>query len=400
MLTLYAGIVQPLACCFIAICTYASVETESTEIIVSDARQLNSPKTNEERTPITSLAFSLDDSCLVAVRPTTPILLRPFAWQGEYLIFKLPEGERRELAIPLGNSSYVVVSTPESLPENTPPDDVLYIRRPSPIEIGWVKSKKNVASFEYRREDDLSFNLAVDSSLTALAIVGKGLRANEVWPSRGKAELWELSPPAKRMAHHSETVGFDDAAFSSDEKVACGGGGGDAGRNPHGEIHIWRIQDAKLLRTIRVEGHRVKCLAFSPDGQTLITGGADGRMIWWDVASGERNGELDLDLPARTPDRPLGHCMVHDCAYSPSGRLLAVAIGSWHRQAEWGEVRLIDVNSKKVIATPWEDTRLWCNNVAFSHSGDELAASSAGGHIHLWALESREEVSSSQKNRR
>jgi len=118
-----------------------------------------------------------------------------------------------------------------------------------------------------------------------------------------------------------------------------------------------------------------------------VTGGNDGRVIWWDAASGKRQGELFLDLPVKEGGRAFGHCMVHDCAYSSSGSSVAVAVGSWHRGAEWGEVRLIDASSRKVIATPWKTARLWCQNVVYSHNDKLLAASTAGGDVMLWKIQ-------------
>lgn len=396
---------QPLVCCFVVFSTCFTARSNSAEVVVSEAQQLISPKGS-----IRSLAFSLDDSWLVAVRQTTPTLHSPFVWQGEYLILDLKQRDRKKVPIPRGSSIDNVLSPALDSAAGFPADDVLYVRGPfpayritfsssgvakrtksAPMEVGWVKSGKSLASFEYDEKDNFEINLAaVSPDRNALAIIAKGLGEGEVRTSRGRAELWELSPPARKRVHRSQEVGFDDAAFSTDGKVAFVGAGGDAGLNPHGEIHVWRVADAEPLQAMTVENLRLKCLAFSPDGQTLVTGsgpGDDARVIWWDVASGERKGELQLDLPAREPGRALGHCMVHDCAYSPCGRVVAAAVGSWHRKAEWGEVRLIDVESKTVVATPWEKARLWCQYVNFSHDGKMLAASSARGDVMLWRIE-------------
>lgn len=420
MSVIFSNPIQRLPCYVVALSvavlwTFVATKSRCAEIVVFDAQQLNSPKGARERGYITSLAFSLDDSCLIAVRRTTPVFLRPFdIWQGEYLIFELNEGQRREVAIPLGSSSYArVLSLPASPPVNARHDDVLYVQGPSSIEIGWVKSKKSVASFEYGDKGNLqSFDIAIDPGLGALAIAGEGLRNGHVWTSRGRAELWELSPTTKKVAYESEIVGFHVTAFSSDGKVAFGGGetvpiemkvgeeliiGGP--KSYRGEVHIWKVADGEKVRSIDdIPEEKVLSLAFSPDGKTLVTGGsrvvdgsaANASVTWWDVASGERKGQLFLDTPARIRDEAFGNTMVFDCAYSPSGDIIAVAVGSWHRKAEWGEVRLIDVSSKTVISTPWEKACLWCQNVAFSHNGRMLAASTFRGDVMLWKIDRRD----------
>ena len=417
-----------LACCVLILWSCFSAESRSAEIGVSDPQKLD----RGGGKIIGPLAFSLDDSCLVAVRQTTPTHQSAFVWQGKYVIFDLKQRERKEVPIPRGSSIYNVLSPAPNADADLPRDDVLYVRgpfpaykitltesgvakrtKPSPMEVGWLKSGKSLASFEYDEKDDFEIELAAASpDLTALAIVARGhgerekppvkvhgveirgVKIRDVWTSVGRTELWGLSPPARKRVYRSDEVGFDDAAFSADGKVAFGGAGGDPGRNPHGEIHIWRVADAEPLQTMAVEDLRLTCLAFSPDGETLVTGGfgkgEDSRLIWWDFASGERKGEVQLDLPAREPGRALGHLMIHDCAYSPCGRVVAVAVGSWHRKAEWGEVRLIDVESKKVVATPWEKARLWCENVAFSHDGTMLAAST-WSDIMLWRIKLNDE---------
>lgn len=76
------------------------------------------------------------------------------------------------------------------------------------------------------------------------------------------------------------------------------------------------------------EGHRT-CVAFSPDGKTLATGGKDNHIRLWDVAT----GKLRLAILAHSV--PAG---VSRLAWFPDGRTLAS--GSW---AGDGTVRLWDV---------------------------------------------------------
>jgi WD40 repeat protein len=58
-------------------------------------------------------------------------------------------------------------------------------------------------------------------------------------------------------------------------------------------------------------------VAFSPDGQRVLTGSNDGKVIVWDAASGE-----SLLTLGRRGDR-----WIHAAAFSPDG--LNIAIGSY-----------------------------------------------------------------------
>jgi hypothetical protein len=121
-------------------------------------------------------------------------------FRGEYLIFELNKPEHPEVAIPLGTSSLAwVLSPPLNSPADAPRDDVLYVQGPSPIKVGWLKTKRSLASFEPAEKEAYlmgwgvpSMGWAIDGSLTRLAVVSAGFGEDEVWSSRGKAELWEL----------------------------------------------------------------------------------------------------------------------------------------------------------------------------------------------------------------
>ena len=60
--------------------------------------------------------------------------------------------------------------------------------------------------------------------------------------------------------------------------------------------------------------HGLFCLAYSPDGKTVATGGTEPAVKLWDAATGELRGKLE------------GHTdQVHALAYSTDGRRLASA---------------------------------------------------------------------------
>ena len=53
-----------------------------------------------------------------------------------------------------------------------------------------------------------------------------------------------------------------------------------------GTIALWDMKTAKRMRTFQLENADCVALAFADDGATLAAGGGQGRVMMWDVASG------------------------------------------------------------------------------------------------------------------
>ena len=107
-------------------------------------------------------------------------------------------------------------------------------------------------------------------------------------------------------------------------------------------------------------------IAFSPDGLTLATGGRDGNISLWDVASGARRLFLEGALGP-----------VFSIAFSPDGTLLASTgtVGPQFKLWEANTGRLINVIQGNQHAT---------NSVAFSPDGKTLASGGNDSMLRLW----------------
>src|SRR5262249_19143198 len=157
-----------------------------------------------------------------------------------------------------------------------------------------------------------------------------------------------------------------------------------------GKILLW---DAVTGRQVReLTGHSrsklTPCLTFSPDGSALVSGGKDGTVNRWDVATGQPKD------PWRWPV-PVGE--VGPVAYSPDGRLLAFG-------GQDGTVGLLDAaNGQRVDAFRVSGL---IANLAFSPDGRTLAAVNAVSPrmldgqfrlttptLRLWDLETKRERS-------
>jgi WD40 repeat protein/tRNA A-37 threonylcarbamoyl transferase component Bud32 len=139
-----------------------------------------------------------------------------------------------------------------------------------------------------------------------------------------------------------------------------------------GGDHVVRIWDAATLNELLpLTGHtqRVRCLAFSPDGDRLVSGADDGRIRCWNAAP----------LPERPPHRPLrtfsGHEQpIHAVNLTPDGRRLI--------SAEDHAARVWDLETGIGLLT-YKYSRYICA-VAVRPDGQAVATGGSDQVIRIW----------------
>ncbi len=142
------------------------------------------------------------------------------------------------------------------------------------------------------------------------------------------------------------------------------------------DSRVWRF-DCETGQKTELAGHEswVRGMAFSADGQTLITGGYDGRLIWWPVAA-------EKPTPAKTVEAH--HGWIRALAESPSGELLA-SVGNDLVVRIW---KIADGTLVKEFAGG--HTR-HIYGVAFHPDGKHLATGDLLGNVVDWDLEAGKE---------
>ena len=138
-------------------------------------------------------------------------------------------------------------------------------------------------------------------------------------------------------------------------------------------IGIW-IYDANTYAEIALlTGHTsyVNSVAFSPDGKTLVSGGADSTVRLWNVRTGEVWHTLEEHRDG-----------VDAVAFSPDGKTFGSIDGKQ-------EIRLWDANTIQLLHT-LRDDEIWSGSVgsvnclAFSSDGKIVAGGYYHGAIEFW----------------
>jgi RNA polymerase sigma factor (sigma-70 family) len=129
-------------------------------------------------------------------------------------------------------------------------------------------------------------------------------------------------------------------------------------------VWIWDIPHEQPRREIEVPTVDLFCVAFSPDGTTLATGGFGGAVQLWDVATGACRATLSL-----------GKSSIYSLSFAPDGKILAAC--------EQGKgTRLWDLQQRRetFLADPL------CGSIApiFSPDGRLMAINMLGGEVVLW----------------
>ena len=149
-------------------------------------------------------------------------------------------------------------------------------------------------------------------------------------------------------------------AFSPDGQTLASGGLDNI-------VRIWDVRTGKVLHRLTEHQHWVNSVAFSPDGQTLASGAMDNTVYLWDVRTGRVRDTFNYGD------------WVDSVAFSPDGKMLAIG-------GSYGSIRLWDVLTGVVRDT--FNLGIWVHSVAFSPDGNTLAGlSPEDGNIRLWDVD-------------
>lgn len=186
----------------------------------------------------------------------------------------------------------------------------------------------------------------------------------------GTAKLWDTEKSDRNAPDVPVTI-FEQGSPVTAAALASGRV---LTASDNGTLRLWEAESGALTQTFdSAHEGRVHSVALSADGNTAVSGGADGSAILWNLVSGEQRQTFAHDGGA-----------VLSVALSPDQSL--VLTGSDDNNAY-----LWDTSEGSLIAT-WDAHEGAVNGVEFGAEGDRALTASSDGTTILWNVSNGEIV--------
>lgn len=124
------------------------------------------------------------------------------------------------------------------------------------------------------------------------------------------------TPPGGSKCLIGHQAGVNAVAFTSDGQRLISG-------DDQGTLRVWDVAAGSEIRKWNADKESVECLAICPDGKRLLTGGLSGAVCLWEIETGKRVW------------RAAAHLMVTSVAVAPDGQTALTTGGLEGTVALW-----------------------------------------------------------------
>jgi WD40 repeat protein/tRNA A-37 threonylcarbamoyl transferase component Bud32 len=202
----------------------------------------------------------------------------------------------------------------------------------------------------------------------------------------GTARIWDSATGETLGILWGETNSLSTVAFSPDGRIMAAG----TARLPTGKrfpstryappadgmsshITLYDLRERKILRTFDAHADGVYSLQFSHDGKTLVSGGKDGAVNFWDSNSGALQ---------RAVTNSIGP--VYGISFAPKDRSLATT--GWQPTSANADLQILSSKTGQTLHRFDEPGQVVC--LAYSPDGSTLATAGTDQLISLWDIAS------------
>lgn len=197
--------------------------------------------------------------------------------------------------------------------------------------------------------------------------------------SRGETKLWDLAKGEliETLSEYPWVVSglvdeVNSLAFSSDGQTLVSGGADST-------VKIWHTGALDLIDILHKHNGMVRCVAFTPDGSMLATGGDDRKILFWNLRHRQVEIALSLDDTA-----------AHSLVLSQDGQILITGsyrkIKVWRTSCQEGNIILLDTEP---LHTLMGHSHI-VSSLAISADAKLLVSGSRDKVIKIWQLETGE----------
>lgn len=149
------------------------------------------------------------------------------------------------------------------------------------------------------------------------------------------------------------------------------------------KVKVWDAATGRELLNLKGHGAAVVAAAFSPDGQRIVTGDSDGAAKIWDLDASRELLELKMSEPRIQIVRGTQHA-VNAVAFSPDGR--RIAVGGMNRQVQVCEL----ATGQERLLLKGHTAPIW--SVGFSPEGRRIVTAGADAVVKVWETTTGKEL--------